>query len=214
MAQVADTKVFLVRHGATEWNIDKRAQGQADIALTDLGRQQAEEAAGLLAVVDVEAVYSSDLSRARDTAAVIARRHGLDVEELTEFREIDQGEWTGLSTAEIQRRWPDRWGPARHYKRRPGGESPTELRARALRGLEKVVALHPGKCIVVVSHGGTIRSLVAEAMGFDDRQSAELRGLANGGVVRVVARIEDGRLELGDPKRLDGKTTDMRDPNA
>src|SRR3990170_2413628 len=118
------TRLFLVRHGATEWNLNKRAQGQADVPLAREGRLQATDTAERLARMDIDAIYTSDLSSARDTAHAIAAAHGLDVIEDPDLREIDQGDWTGLTPDEIRERWPDRWGPARHYNSRPGGESP------------------------------------------------------------------------------------------
>ena len=207
------TTIFFVRHGATTWNHSKRAQGQADIDLNETGHRQAIATAEELSHVPVEAVYASDLVRAYKTAEPIARTHGLEVRTDPAFREIDQGEWEGLHVDEIRRRWPELWGPARHYSARPGGESPAQVRERALKGLEKVVRAHPDGNVVVVSHGGTIRWLSAEAIGYDDRRSARIRGLGNGAVVRVTASIEDDRLVLRDLERLDGNTTDLDDPN-
>ena len=207
------TTVYLVRHGATDWNIDKRAQGTADIPLAEAGRLQAIHTANELEAFDVEAVYSSDLQRARDTALAIAARHGLEVIEDPDFREIDQGEWTGLPVEEIKRRWPDMWGPARHYNTRPGGESPQQVRARALEGLRRVIDAHRDGAVVIVSHGGTIRWLSAEVLGYDDRRSARIRGLGNGGIVSFEAELNDGSLKLSNLQRLDGATPDLDDPN-
>ena len=202
-----------MRHGATEWNRTKRAQGHADIDLNAEGRKQALRAARELARLDIEAVYSSDLRRAADTATPIATSHGVETTQLVELREIDQGEWTGLTVDEIRRRWPERWGPARHYSQRPGGESPRQVRERALRALKKVVESHPEGTVVVVSHGVTIRCLMAEALGYDERRSASLRGLSNGGIVTLEARLQGGELVLGRLQRLDGRGPDLDDPN-
>jgi broad specificity phosphatase PhoE len=207
------TKIYLVRHGATEWNSTKRAQGKADIELNDEGRLQAIDAAEHFSRFPIDAVYSSGLKRARDTADMIAGAHGVAVEADPAFDEIDQGEWTGLTTDEIKDRWPELWGPARHWGARPGGESPTEVRARALEGLQRVVAAHPDGCVVIVSHGGTIRWLGAEALGFDDRRSARIRGLGNGQAVSIDAHLDEGRVVVGNLKRLDGNTPDLDDPN-
>lgn len=207
------TRLLLVRHGATEWNLTKRAQGQADIPLTDVGLLQAKEAAERLAEIDIDAVYSSDLSRSVDTARAIADAHGVDVTTDPDLREIDQGEWTGLTNDEIRERWPDRWGAARHYNARPGGESPEQVRARALRAVRRIVEKHPGDTVVAVSHGGTIRWLAAEALGYDFVRSARIRGLGNGAIVCLDAAIDDGRLILSRLERWDGKTTDVDDPN-
>ena len=206
-------RVLLVRHGATEWNETKRAQGQADIALNEQGRRQADEVARRLRSRRIDAVYSSDLQRAVDTARTIAETHGLQVATDPAFREIDQGEWEGLHVDEIRKRWPELWGEARHYSSRPGGESPADVRSRALAALTRAVTSEPDGTLVVVSHGGTIRWLSAEALGYDDRRSARIRGLGNAGVVRVRAELNDGVLELSDLQRLDGRTTDLDDPN-
>ena len=207
------TAVLLVRHGATEWNHTKRAQGHADIELSEDGRRQAAHVASEFAGLDIAAVYSSDLRRALDTAGAIAAAHDLEVVADADFREIDQGEWEGLPIDEIKRRWPELWGPARHFTQRPGGESPQQVRARALAALRRVVEAHPGETVVIVTHGGTIRWLSAEALGFDDRRAARIRGLGNGAAVSFSARLDDGRLVLEDLVRLDGNTTDLDDPN-
>jgi broad specificity phosphatase PhoE len=207
------TTILLVRHGATEWNVIKRAQGQADIELNRAGHKQAIAAAQELAHYDVDAVYSSDLKRSLDTATRIAEAHDVQVVVDPSFREIDQGEWEGLTVQEIQERWPDLWGPARHYNARPGGESPRQVRLRALEGLKRVVEEHPDGTAVIVSHGGTIRWLSAEALGYDDHRSARIRGLGNGAVVSIDASLGDGVLELSNLVRLDGNTTDLDDPN-
>jgi broad specificity phosphatase PhoE len=207
------TKVFLVRHGATLWNIEKRAQGHADIDLNDDGRKQAAAVATELAHEELAAVYSSDLKRALDTAAAIASSHGLEVTVDPDFREIDQGEWEGLTTDESRTRWPDLWGPNRHYNPRPGGESPHEVKERSLRALRRAVGAHPDSAIAVVSHGGTIRWISAEALGYDDYRSRRIRGLGNGAVVCLDADIDGDRMALGNLTRLDGNTADLDDPN-
>lgn len=207
------TAVLLVRHGATEWNVDKRAQGQEDIPLTDKGRLQALDAAQRLRDFDIAAVYASDLERAVDTAKPIADLKGVEVIVDPAFREIDQGEWTGLPVDEIARRWPELWGAARHFTARPGGEAPQQVRRRALEGLERAVRAHQDGGIVVVSHGGTIRWMCAEAMGYDDRRSARLRGVGNGGIVLIQAEIRDDKLAVCGLERLDGATPDLDDPN-
>jgi glucosyl-3-phosphoglycerate phosphatase len=207
------TTVLLVRHGATDWNFELRAQGHADVELNEAGRAQARSAAAALASVRLDAVYASDLRRALDTARPIAETHGLEVTVDPDLREIDQGQWTGLTDEEIRARWPERWGPARHYSRRPGGESPAQVRARALGGVDRIVSVHPNGTVVVVSHGVTIRTVIAQALGLDDRGSATLRGLSNGGIVSLEARRCNGRLELGDLTRHDGLTPARDDPN-
>lgn len=207
------TQVFLVRHGATEWNKQKLAQGTADIELTEDGRKQAIEIAERLSHESLTGVYSSDLKRALDTARPIALAHGLEVVADERLREIDQGEWTGLHVNEIKERWPDLWGPARHYSARPGGESPEQVRTRAMAAIRDIVESHPDGSVAVVSHGGTIRWISAEALGYDARRSARIRGLGNGALVSVSGVVEDGRVVLSSLQRMDGHTADLDDPN-
>ncbi|MGH2805634.1 MAG: histidine phosphatase family protein [Actinomycetota bacterium] len=207
------TTIFLVRHGATDWNIYKRAQGHADIDLNAEGHRQASTAAQELGHLEIDAVYASDLKRAVDTATPIAAAHGLEVKLDKRLREIDQGEWEGLTVEEISAKWPDLWGPARHYSARPGGESPQQVRDRSLEALSDIVAAHADDHVVIVSHGGTIRWISAEALGYDEYRSRRIRGLGNGAIVSVKAHLDDGILVLSDLHRLDGNTTDLDDPN-
>jgi broad specificity phosphatase PhoE len=164
--------------------------------------------------VNLAAVYSSDLSRAIETAEPIARAHGLEVVTDPAFREIDQGEWEGLGLKEIRSRWPDLWGPARHYVQRPGGESPEQVQKRALEGVARVVERHRAAAVTIVSHGGTIRWIAAHALGYDLEGSARIRGLSNGGAVALDATLEGGELALGNLVRIDGQSADFEDPNA
>lgn len=207
------TVLFVVRHGATQWNVELRAQGQADIPLNDLGRAQARAAGRVLAAYPLDAVYSSDLRRAADTAWAIARVHGLEVVTDADLREIDQGEWTGLTENEIRTRWPERWGPARHYRARPGGESPAQVRDRALSVLRRIARAHPDGSVVVVSHGATIRTLLSESLGLSARASAGVDGVANGGIVELQASLRDETVILHDMRRLDSRASPAHDPN-
>jgi broad specificity phosphatase PhoE len=87
------------------------------------------------------------------------------------------------------------------------------VRKRSLAAVARAVQAHPTGTIVVVSHGGTIRWISAEALGYTDHRSARIRGLGNGGIVCVNARVEDGSIELTDYQRWDGATPDLDDPN-
>lgn len=205
--------MLLVRHGATDWNKARLAQGQADIPLNRKGRRQAREAAAALSTHDIDAVYASDLQRALDTARPIAAEHGVEVVTDPAFREIDQGDWEGVHIDEIRRRWPELWGPARHVNRRPGGESPEEVTERALTGLRRVLEAHPSGTVAIVGHGGTIRWLVAAAKGYGVAGSHRLRGLSNGGVISVEAEPDGGGIRFGKVERLDRASPDLDDPN-
>jgi probable phosphoglycerate mutase len=146
------TTLLLVRHGETDWNAAGRLQGHTDTPLNELGRRQALTLAEELSGHGIEAVYSSDLARARATAEIVGRRLGLPVVLDPGLREKDWGTWEGLTGAE-----------------REGVElvgEPTEAhRERMLRSLRSIAALHPGGRVLVVTHGGSMRRVQAAATG-------------------------------------------------
>jgi broad specificity phosphatase PhoE len=207
------TTVVLVRHGVTDWNLEMRAQGRADVPLNERGRGEAREVAAALSGLDVAAVYSSDLRRAAETAEAIASVHALEVRTDPDLREIDQGEWTGLTDDEIRARWPHLWGRNRHFNARPGGESPGQVQRRVLRALTRIAAAHPHEIVVAVSHGAAIRTVAAASLGLRGRDAARIRGLANGGIVSLEARLERDDLVLESLERWDGRTPSDADPN-
>jgi len=161
------TKVILVRHGQTFWNLELKYQGHSDIALTDLGISQAKQVAERLATENISAVYASDLSRAYHTAEFIAHKHKLTVIAMPEFREISFGEWEGLNYSKINDQWPEVMNKLFTHPdeiRIPGGETFRELKERSQSAIERLIAQHEDDTIVVVSHGGTIRTLLCAAL--------------------------------------------------
>lgn len=161
-------RILLLRHAETDWNRERRFQGWRDVPLSATGREQAESAARLLAATRIEAVWSSPLARARDTAAIIAAPHRLAVQESDAFREMGFGEWEGLTRDEVRERFPDAhraWAETPHEAAWPGAETLAMVRARALAGLEALRAAHTGQTICLVSHGITGRLLILEALG-------------------------------------------------
>lgn len=162
------TRVYLVRHGQTEWNAERRIQGQLDVPLSPVGHQQAESAADALAGEPLAAVYASDLRRAWETATPIAGRHGLPVIQAPALREAGFGEWEGLSETEIVARYPEEyrlWRSNSLLHRPPGGETIADLQRRAACLYERVLQEHAGQSVVLVGHGGSIRALVLYAIG-------------------------------------------------
>ena len=101
-----ETLVLVARHGQTDWNRERRWQGHADRPLTPAGRAQAQALAGRLGAVRLDAICASDLRRARETARTVAAPHGLEVEIVPALREVDTGDWTGLTRAEAEARDP------------------------------------------------------------------------------------------------------------
>jgi 2,3-bisphosphoglycerate-dependent phosphoglycerate mutase len=145
--------LLLVRHAETDWNADGRLQGQTDRPLTEFGRRQAQKLAEELAGERFEAIYSSDLSRARETAEIVAARLGLPVLFDPDLREKDWGTWEGLTA--VQR---DRVEFA--------GESTEAHQERMLGALRRISDRHPGDGrVLVITHGGSMRRVQTAALG-------------------------------------------------
>ena len=145
------TTILLARHGETEWNRIGRYQGWADPPLNETGHVQARTLAEQLRSMPFDAVYSSDLRRARETAEIVAGPHGVPVIVDPGLREVNVGAWSGLTRAEVERRFPG--------GERPGGETREQHAERVLAAAERIARAHPGQRILLVSHGGTMRAL-------------------------------------------------------
>lgn len=161
------TTLILVRHGETDWNAQHRWQGHSDTELNDAGREQARRLAEGLGRVD--ALYSSDLSRARETAEILAGTIGVEVRFDQRLRERGFGAWEGLTTEEIESSFPDeqrRWragiGAGAH-----NAEPFEAFAARVGSFVEEIGQRHVGEEVLVVAHGGTIRVVHALAAGID-----------------------------------------------
>jgi broad specificity phosphatase PhoE len=147
------TELLLVRHGETDWNAEGKLQGHTDRPLNDYGRRQAQALADRLAGEDIDAVYASDLSRARETAEILAAKHGLTVVVDPDLREKNWGNWEGLTSDERL-----------HVEFE--GETSEAHRDRMLTAVERIVERHPEGRIVVVTHGGSLRRIQAAVSGF------------------------------------------------
>ncbi len=151
------TTLLLARHGETDWNRELRVQGTSDTELNELGRRQAAELARQLDRAEVDAIYASDLRRARETAEIVAATTGHEVRLDPGLRERDFGSWEGLTREEIDARFGD------HEQH--DGETYEEVRARVLASAHRIVAAHPGETVLVVSHGGALNALWHDALG-------------------------------------------------
>ncbi|MCY4047819.1 MAG: histidine phosphatase family protein [Candidatus Dadabacteria bacterium] len=153
----------LVRHGETEWNRLQKCQGASDIPLNETGKMQSRRLGEALKGERIDAIFSSGLSRAAETARAIAGHHGLDIGVKSEFREMDQGDFEGAQFSEIREKHSkemEMWAKDPETFRIPGGESLGEVQARALRGVESLAANWPDGNIVVVTHNLTIISML------------------------------------------------------
>ncbi|MEW6267428.1 MAG: histidine phosphatase family protein [Thermodesulfobacteriota bacterium] len=162
------TRLYLLRHGQVIGFQERRYNGQTDVDLTALGRAQLEAAAEDLAAVDLAAVYTSDLKRARYGGELLAKARGLELRVEPELREIFFGDWEGLSTQEIEERYPG--ALARRFQdfadhRPPGGETIREMWRRVERRMSQILAEHKGRGLALVAHAGVNRAIVLQALG-------------------------------------------------
>lgn len=158
-------RLYLVRHGITAWNAERRWQGSVDTELSEEGRRQALALGARLATSGLSAAFASDLRRAAETASLAASHLVAGTEPL--LREMSYGEWEGVRDADVGERWPEAraaWWNEPHLVRPGGGESLDELASRAWEGLLRCLRSSEGN-ILVVAHGGTNRVLVARVLG-------------------------------------------------
>ncbi|MBH1933135.1 histidine phosphatase family protein [Streptomyces sp. AV19] len=175
-------RVVLWRHGQTAWNVERRFQGTTDIELTGTGLAQARRAARLLAAMKPDAIVASDLRRASATAAELSALTGLAVAGDAALRETYAGAWQGLTHDEIIERYGEQYAAWKRGEpvRRGGGELETEVADRAAPVvLSHAEKLPDGGTLVVVSHGGTIRTTIGRLLGLESHSWEALGGLSN-----------------------------------
>ncbi|RJX17384.1 MAG: alpha-ribazole phosphatase [Ammonifex sp.] len=190
-------RIYLIRHGETLWNHARKYQGHADIALSERGLKQAEALARRLEREQFAAFFASDLRRASDTAEIIARPHGGKVSTLPALREINFGEWEGLTRDEIKARFPElseQWWAAPCSTRLPGGEMLAEVTLRAATAIEDIAAAYPDAQVVVVSHGGAIRASIGHYLKMDLNQYWRLR--QDNAALNILEFYERDRAQL------------------
>ncbi|MFY9626692.1 MAG: histidine phosphatase family protein [Methylocystis sp.] len=199
------TLICLARHGETNWNLERRFQGQLDIALNAKGRMQAEALGHELAGAHFDHIYSSDLQRALVTAAPHAARRGMEIIRRPELREKHDGVWHGLSHPEVEARFPEEY---QHYLARradyaaPGGESLMRFAARVRAALTKIAEAHPGETLLVVAHAGALDIAWRMATGkrLDETREYPVLNAAPNWIA-----YEDGKWSLVDWAREDDR---------
>jgi broad specificity phosphatase PhoE len=166
------TRIILVRHGQTAWNIGsgagERFRGRIDLPLDDTGLAQARALAQRLANQPIAAVYTSLLKRAVETAHPIAQQLGLPVQPLAGIMDINYGDWQGLSPAEAAQAYPDlyaRWLDKPQRVKFPNGESLRQVRFRGMAALKEIVARHEGRTVLLVAHQVVNKVLVCAMLG-------------------------------------------------
>ena len=190
------TTIILVRHGETDWNRDRRFQGQADVVLNETGRAQVRVLAAELAGEAFSIAYTSPLRRAAESAEILGAALGLEVRPCDALKEVHVGSWSGLTVPEVEARFPDgyrRWIDWR-CEGWEDGETYEDFGTRVVAGLRQIGDGHPGEQVLAVTHGGPIRCAMAAALGVTlDEVREELNVLGNCAVVRLAVR--DGVLD-------------------
>lgn len=165
------TRVFLVRHGTTDWNNEEVFRGRIDCPLNETGLAEAGALAAHFADVQLDAIFSSPLSRAIRTAQAIAAAQGLEVQTDPAFIDLDFGKWHGLPLRDVREKYG---GLYRLWRERPqevtfpGGENLAQVRARAWDGLLRVVRENPERTVLILSHRVITKVLICAALGLDD----------------------------------------------
>jgi broad specificity phosphatase PhoE len=166
------TRLYLVRHGATQLTTEGRFAGSVGVDLSDEGRWQARQLGERLRGEGITAAYCSPLSRAAETALIIGAECQLTAVEREGLREISHGHWEGLTRREVEERFPSEyaaWEEDPFTFAPEGGESGVSVLARALPAIREIVTTHAGERVVVVSHKATLRLVLSSLLGFDAR---------------------------------------------
>ncbi len=205
------TRIVAVRHGETAWNVDTRIQGMLDIPLNERGRWQADRLAKALADQEIDAVYSSDLGRAAETANATAKLFGLPVIQHPGLRERRFGKFEGKTFAEITEEWPEdamRWRKRDPHFAPEGAETLVEFRKRISETLSEIALKHPGEHIMVVAHGGVLDVIYRMATGLE-LQAPRTWQLGNAAINRLLWSSE-GLTLVGwsDTQHLDDESRD------
>ena len=166
------TRIFLVRHGATQLSAEDRFAGAVNVELSAEGIAQAERLALRLSDDNITAAYSSPLARTVHTASIVAAPHQLTLVLRDELREIHHGHWEGMRRADVEEQFPEEyaaWEEDPYTFAPQGGEAGVNVVARALPIIREIVTKHRGENVLVVSHKATLRLLISSLLGFDAR---------------------------------------------
>ncbi len=186
-------KIMLVRHGKTAWNGTGKIQGHSDTALDEIGIEQAKLLAAHCMFDKVDAVYSSDLQRARVTAEILAEKFNLPVQTMPELREVNFGDWEGRTFSELEKTEPT---DVEKFFRKPdelkinNAETFFEAQERAMTGIKKIIATHqPDAQIIVVAHGAITRAIICSVLEIPIRK---MWALSQFNTAVNILRCDDG----------------------
>jgi probable phosphoglycerate mutase len=202
------TLLYFARHGQTDDNARLVFQGQTGKGLNSRGRAQASRLAARMHRARVTAIFASDLERAVETARIVGKECALEPSLDRDLREVDVGRWSGKSHDEIAALYPEEWSAwaAGLDGRRGGGETYAELAARIGRAVDRICAEEPPGPILIVSHGGSIKSYIATVLGLGTDHMNGLAGAGNCGLT-ILERDHRGRSRVhtwNDTAHLEG----------
>jgi broad specificity phosphatase PhoE len=192
------TTVIFVRHGQSESNLAKVFTGQNEVSLTALGREQAQNTARFLKDYPIDAIYSSDLSRAVETAEPTARMHGLEICPCEGLREVFAGEWEGRPYAELEERYAEsygKWINDMGHACPDGGESVLHLYDRVTETVDRLVERHRGGCIALFSHATPTRAMGCRWFNVPPEQMSQIKRIPNASV-SVAEYRDDGSIHV------------------
>ena len=208
------TKFVILRHGYSVGNKERRFTGQMDVALDEIGVSQAKSAGKYISEnFKIDSIYSSNLSRAYNTAKPVADALGLPINVKENLKEINVGKWEGMHVDDIAREYPEEFelyttnvGLARPV----GGESYLELAERVAQAFAEIAEENPGKTVLVATHGGVIRALRYAWLGYAPEQLQSIPHVTNASI--TLAEYENGKgvftlIDFND--YLDDKVTEM-----
>jgi broad specificity phosphatase PhoE len=216
---LTSTTLLLCRHGQSEWNVQRRIQGQAPEAggLTEEGRWEAQQLGRRLQGYEPTALYSSDLRRARETAEIVAASTSLPIQTDPRWREIDLGVWQGLTPEEVDAGWPGEEIRALDLPRGEIGETFSALSRRTLAAIDDLHARHPGQTVAVICHGGNVRAalMATPAPAGDGPDPRRTSSIPNTSVTMVQAnRAGLQAMLITDASHLEGATLAAEDANT
>ena len=190
------TRVYLVRHGQVVGYNGYHANGHTDVDITEVGRLQMEHLAERLRLVEISAIYVSDLKRALIGARIISRHHDVQLDVMPDLRELFFGDWEGMSLSKIRKEYPEelekREANMADYRAPGNGESLRDLSTRVMPCLERILADQKGKGVLVVAHAAVNRVILSNALGLDIVNSFNLQ--QDYGCLNIIDYFPDSSL--------------------
>lgn len=185
------TKIYFVRHGESEWNIINKVQGQKNSLLTDNGKEQAEKLANRLKNHNIDIIYSSDLTRAYETAVTIGNKKNMEPIVNKNLQEMNFGIWEGMLFSDIKSKYKEdylKWVKSPELLEIPEGENIQDLEKRVGKEIKQIIEKHKGQNILIVSHGTALKTMILSLLGIS---LDNYKNLAMGNVSLSILEVRD-----------------------